>query len=298
MEGFLNVRKAAGWTSHDVVQVIRRLTGTRRVGHAGTLDPAATGVLVVAVGRATRLLDYLLMQDKCYRAEVVFGAATTTDDAEGEVVRTGDVSRLTFQDVSRLLPRFLGEIWQLPPQYSAVKLQGRKAYQLARKGEWAEMEPRAITVRGIAVEGWGRPRLSMLVCCSKGTYIRGLARDMGDALGVGAHLGALSRISSGAFTLEDAASLDTLKEAASEGTLARWVTPLDRAVAHLPEVRVSAATAAGIMNGSAWPVEGAGQGAGVARVYDETGRFLGLAEARDGCWRPKLVFEGARVGDG
>ena len=160
------------------------------------------------------------------------------------------------------------------------------------------MEPRAVTVRGIAVEGWESPRLSLLVCCSKGTYIRSLARDMGDDLGVGAHLGALSRVSSGAFTLKDSVSLDTLKEAASEGTLARWVTPPDRAVAHLPEVHVSAVTAAGIMNGIPWPMDGAGTEAGAARIYDEEGRFLGLAEGRDGCWRPKLVFAATQEGDG
>ncbi len=289
LEGFLNVSKPYGWTSHDVVQLVRRLTGIRRVGHAGTLDPAATGVLVVAVGRATRLVDYLSGEDKSYCGDVVLGAATDTDDAEGRVLYARDPSTVGLEQVTPALARFLGEIDQVPPQYSAVKLGGRKAYEIARRGGTAGLAPRRVTIKGLALVGWEPPVLSLLVRCSKGTYIRSLARDLGDALGVGGHLGALVRLSSGPFTCDEAAGTEDLRLAAEYGYLDRLIWPPDLAVSHLPAVVLSEQHARDMVAGRRWPVRNPVQ-PGTVRVYSEEGSFLGLAEQRDGSWQPRLVL--------
>ena len=305
LEGFLNVSKPWGWTSHDVVQLVRRLTGIRRVGHAGTLDPAAAGVLVVAVGRATRLVDFAADHDKSYCGDVVLGAATNTDDAEGSVLYARDPSSVTLDQVVAALSGFLGEIEQLPPQFSAVKVKGRKAYEIARRGGAAELAPRRVNIKGIAVVGWERPVVSVLVRCSKGTYIRSLARDLGEKLGVGGHLGALVRLASGPFTCDDSVGVEDLRMAAEFGYLDRLIWPPDVAVAHLPALIVSAEHACDMRRGARWSMLSArpsraergveprpsplGPEGGQVRVYSVGGEFLGLAEPRDGAWQPRLV---------
>ncbi|MGE5618160.1 MAG: tRNA pseudouridine(55) synthase TruB [Sphingomonadaceae bacterium] len=289
-EGFLNVSKPYGWTSHDVVQLVRRLTRTRRVGHAGTLDPAATGVLVVAVGRATRLVDYLGEQDKSYCGDVVLGATTTTDDAEGSVLGARDPSTVTLDQVTRALSGFVGEIDQLPPQYSAVKLEGKKAYEIARKGGLAAVRPRRVTIKGIAVVAWEPPIVSLMVRCSKGTYIRSLARDLGQRLGVGGHLGALVRVSSGVFDCEDAIGVEDLRLAAEFDYLEKLIWPPDVAVAHLPALVVAERHAEDMMGGRSWAATSPPQGTKSVRVYTTEGVFLGLAELREMRWWPKLVL--------
>ena len=195
------------------------MTGVRRVGHGGTLDPAATGVLLVAVGRATRLLDYLSGQDKSYCADIVLGASTDTDDAEGTVLEVRDPSSVGQGDVASALSAFLGEISQQPPQYSAVKLRGQKAYEVARRGGSSELPARKVTIRGIAMVEWEPPVFSVLVRCSKGTYIRSLARDLGERLEVGAHLGALVRLTSGGSGLRMPCPWTTLDSPPSSVTL-------------------------------------------------------------------------------
>ncbi|MHB1160570.1 MAG: tRNA pseudouridine(55) synthase TruB [Chloroflexota bacterium] len=289
-EGFLNVSKPYGWTSHDVVQLVRRLAGTRRVGHGGTLDPAATGVLVVAVGRATRLVDYLGEQDKSYCGDVVLGAATTTDDAEGSVLYARDPSALTLDQLVEALSGFLGELDQVPPQYSAVKLEGKKAYEIARKGGQAALRARRVTIKGIAVVAWEPPTASILVRCSKGTYIRSLARDLGERLGVGGHLGALVRTASGPFDCGDAVGVEDLRLAAEFGYLDRLIWPPDLAVAHLPAVVVSGPHAEDMKGGRRWAAVSAPAETKLVRVYTTDGAFLGLAELQEGRWQPKLVL--------
>ncbi len=289
-EGFLNIAKPYGWTSHDVVQVVRRLTGVRRVGHGGTLDPAATGVLLVAVGRATRLVDYLAGQDKSYCGDVVLGAATATDDAEGSVLYAKDPSAITLDQVVAALSGFLGEIDQLPPQFSAVKLQGRKAYEIARKGGTAEIAPRRVTIKGLSVVGWEPPTLSLLVYCSKGTYIRSLARDLGERLGVGGHLGALVRLTSGQFSCEDSIGIEDLRLAAEFGYLDDQLLPPDLAVAHLPAIVVSRGHAQDLRGGRRVTASGSHVQAGLVRAYSEDGGFIGLAELQEGSWQPRLVL--------
>lgn len=290
LEGFLNISKPYGWTSHDVVGLVRRLAQTRRVGHGGTLDPAATGVLPVAVGRATRLVDYMAGRDKSYCADIVLGAATTTDDAEGQVIFSRDPSHLGLHDVVLALSSFSGEIDQVPPQFSAVKLQGRKAYEIARKGGEARLSPRRVTIRGMAVVGWEPPIFSVVISCSKGTYVRSLARDLGERLGVGGHVGALVRLTSGPFDCEDAVGVEELRLAAEFGYLDSLIYPPDLAVQHLPALILSRSSVATVAMGQQWPAASSLPEGSTARLYSEDGAFLGLAELRDSSWQPRVVL--------
>lgn len=208
--GLVVVDKPGGITSHDVVARVRRLAGTRKVGHAGTLDPMATGVLVVAVNRATRLLGHLTLTDKRYDATVRLGAATTTDDAKGDVVSTSSTDGLTEHAVREALTAFVGDIDQVPSSVSAVKVDGKRAYARVRAGERVDLPARRVTVHALDVIGVDLPDVRLSVHCSSGTYIRAIARDLGDALGVGGHLTALRRTAVGPFTLDAARTLDDL----------------------------------------------------------------------------------------
>jgi tRNA pseudouridine55 synthase len=215
--GLVVVDKPSGMTSHDVVARVRRLAGTRKVGHAGTLDPMATGVLVVGLNRATRLLGHLLLTDKSYDATVRLGISTSTDDAEGEVVGTVDASRVTDDEVRSVLAAMVGDIEQVPSAVSAIKVDGRRAYERVRAGEQVELAARpvrihAIDVTGIRREEPGAVDVDLAVRCSSGTYVRAIARDLGVALGVGGHLTALRRTAVGSFDLATARSLDDLAE--------------------------------------------------------------------------------------
>src|SRR5689334_8529523 len=197
MDGILNINKAIGMTSHDVVARVRKTLHQRRVGHAGTLDPAASGVLPICVGQGTRVAEYLSESGKAYRAEITFGTVTDTYDSEGVVIRTSDASSLTREQVEALLPSFLGEQMQMPPRYSAIKIQGRPAYSFARAGEEVVLQPRPVHLYSLEIIGWdaetvaAHPRLTLDIDCSKGTYIRSLAYDLGECTGYGATLTAL-----------------------------------------------------------------------------------------------------------
>jgi tRNA pseudouridine55 synthase len=208
--GLVVVDKPGGMTSHDVVSRVRRLAGTRKVGHAGTLDPMATGVLVVAIDRATRLLGHLALTDKRYDATIRLGASTTTDDAEGEVLETRSTTGLTEAAVRAALAGFGGEIDQVPSSVSAVKVAGKRAYERVREGEQVELPPRRVTVHALDVTTVELPDVRVSVHCTSGTYIRAIARDAGAALGVGGHLTALRRTAVGPFTLDHARSLEDL----------------------------------------------------------------------------------------
>jgi len=210
--GLVVVDKPAGMTSHDVVARVRRLAGTRKVGHAGTLDPMATGVLVLGVNRATRLLGHLTLTDKRYDATIRLGVTTTTEDAEGEVVETRPTDGLTQDAVRAALATFVGEIDQVPSAVSAVKVDGKRAYARVRAGEHVDLPSRRITMHSLEVTAVDLPTVEVAVHCSSGTFVRALARDLGAALGVGGHLTALRRTSVGPFALDDARTLDALAD--------------------------------------------------------------------------------------
>jgi len=292
VHGLLNVCKARGFTSHDVVAVVRRTLGTRRVGHAGTLDPLAEGVLPVCVGRYTRLVDLIADAEKGYYAEVELGARTTTDDAEGEVVERRAVPELTREMLEPVLARFRGPIEQVPPTFSAIKVAGRRAYDLARRGDAPELVARPVTIHRLDVLRLDPPRLTLLVACSKGTYVRSLARDLGEALGCGAHLTRLIRLWVGSFRLEEAVSLDEIDAAARSGRLDAVLRPADDALAGLPAIVVAKDRLVDIGHGRPWPSGVRDAPAGPTRVYDTGGRLLGLAEhdRRRGVWQPRLAL--------
>jgi tRNA pseudouridine55 synthase len=210
--GLVVVDKPAGMTSHDVVSRVRRLAGTRKVGHAGTLDPMATGVLVLGVERATRLLGHLLLTDKAYAATIRLGATTSTDDAEGEVTATRSTEALADDQVRRALAAMTGEVQQVPSSVSAIKVDGRRAYDRVRAGEQVELPARTVRIESIDVTRLELPEIDVEVRCSSGTYIRAIARDLGEELGVGGHLTALRRTAVGAFTLDRARTLEELAE--------------------------------------------------------------------------------------
>jgi tRNA pseudouridine55 synthase len=295
VHGFLNVCKPRGFTSHDVVAVVRRTLRTRRVGHAGTLDPLAEGVLPVCVGRYTRLVDYVSNGDKGYYAEIELGARTATDDAEGEIVERLPVPALSDTDLERALASFRGPIQQVPPIYSAIKVAGQRAYALARRGDAPELQARAVTIHSLDLVRWQSPTLTLRVACSKGTYIRSLARDLGEALGCGAHLSRLIRLWVGPFGLADAVSLDELAQAAADGSIGDVLHPAETALQTLPAIIVDARRLVDMTHGRPWPAQSADALDDPARVYDVGGRLLGLAELdpRRGLWQPRLALLGA-----
>jgi tRNA pseudouridine55 synthase len=288
--GVLNVDKPAGWTSHDVVGRVRRLAGLRQVGHAGTLDPMATGVLVLCMGRATRLLEYLTGQPKTYLAEVTLGVATNTYDAEGEIVSRQPAPALPADQIDRALDAFRGAIMQRPPAFSALKRDGVPLYQRARAGEDVTVEPRPVTVYELALLDVDGAILRLRIRCGAGTYVRSIAHDLGQALGCGAHLSALRRTAVGPFTAENAVTLERLAE---PGALAAAVQTADAAVAHLPRVDVSEGDAARLLHGQAISAPG-DQTSELGRVYGPDSRFLGIV-AYNGSrrvWRPSKMLAG------
>jgi tRNA pseudouridine55 synthase len=212
VDGILNLNKPKGWTSHDVVARVRRLTGVRRVGHAGTLDPMATGVLLICLGKATRIAEYLVAGRKRYSATLRLGISTDSHDADGRVTAEAPVTA-DLAAVEEALSRFRGPIEQVPPMISAIKKDGQRLYELARRGVEVERPPRAVEIYGLHLVDWAPPKLTIDVTCSSGTYIRAIARDLGRDLGCGAHLTALTRTASGDFTLTDAIELATLVDA-------------------------------------------------------------------------------------
>lgn len=235
-DGFINLNKPASWTSHDCVARVRRLLKTKKVGHGGTLDPLATGVLPVAVGRATRLLQFLPEQ-KAYRAVIRFGLTTTTDDLEGEVLTQQPAAHLQRSAVEAILPKFTGTLSQLPPMYSAVQVKGKRLYDLARQGKTAEIPSREITVYQLISRQWqtgAQPELTLDIDCGSGTYIRSLARDLGAAVGTGATLVNLLRTHSSGFDLTGSLTLAELEQAISAKTFT--LTPAGAAVQHLAAI--------------------------------------------------------------
>ncbi len=235
VSGVLVVDKPIGMTSHDVVQIIRKGTNIRRAGHTGTLDPRASGVLVILVGPAVRLSEYVSASDKRYQAVIQLGTTTDTFDADGRVLSTTsvDISEKQFNDV---LQSFVGEIQQVPPPYSAVKVKGKKAYELAREGEEVDLEPRMINVYNLELLEWAPPEAVIDVYCSSGTYVRSLAHDLGEKLGCGAHLIGLRRTKSGRFTLRDAVPLRKLRESFDDNSWSEHLIPAAEALSDWPAI--------------------------------------------------------------
>ena len=297
VEGLVVVDKPAGMTSHDVVARLRRIYGLRRVGHAGTLDPDATGVLLVGLGRATRLLRFLADTGKVYRGEVAFGVATDTLDAAGAETARQPMPGLTRADLEAVLPRFLGTIAQIPPMVSAIKLDGRRLHERARAGEVVERAPRPVRIDRIDIEEFtpgDHPRVRLLVECGSGTYIRSLAADLGEAAGGCAHLGWLRRLRVGPFPVEEAATLEEI-----EGGPEKAVLPLVEAVRHLCRVDVDAETARGVAHGVVFPATAlgpAGADAGPLAVVGPDGRLLALYEKGRAAARPLVVLAGGGAG--
>jgi tRNA pseudouridine55 synthase len=327
MDGILNINKATGMTSHDVVAKIRKLLKQKRVGHAGTLDPAASGVLPICVGQGTRVAEYLSESGKAYQAEIVLGVVTDTYDSQGIIVRTASLTdqrddpneitespvgasaklaervsipcpppiyRLDRTRIEEALQQFNGPQMQMPPRYSAIKIQGRPAYKLARAGEEIPLQPRPITISKLEILQWRPPRLTLAIECSKGTYVRSLAYDLGERLGCGAHLGALLRTRSGPFTLSESITLEELELAIEAGTVQEYLHPADLALHQYPALMLDDDTVERVLHGNAFKYDDPHRQtySDLARVYDAVGRFLAIAQwdAERGLWQPKKVL--------
>lgn len=289
LTGVLNIDKSPDWTSHDVVSRVRRLTGIRQVGHAGTLDPMATGVLVVCLGRATRLIEYLAGRPKVYLATVTLGVTTDTYDATGQLTALAPVPALTPAELDRALDAFRGEIWQTPPMFSALKRDGQALYHRARRGEVVELEPRRVTVHELTLLDFDGVTAQMRIVCSAGTYIRSIAHDLGQALGCGGHLSSLRRTAVGDFQVAQAVTVEQLAAAGDE-----WrahLMPADALVAHLDRVVLDGSQAVKLCQGQVVPAR-PGAVAGPARAYDPADRLLAIVDydaGRQG-WRPLKVI--------
>lgn len=255
MNGFINVLKPPGMTSHDVVNFIRRLLGIKKVGHTGTLDPGAAGVLLICLGGATRLAGFLIDEDKEYRAEITFGIATRSGDAFGEVTGEKDASGLREEDVRAALSHFHGKIIQVPPMTSAIKLHGKKLYQLARAGLEVDRPGRVVNINSLEFVGgydWGtpHPRTLLHLSCSKGTYVRSLCLDIGSRLGCGAHMSFLVRTAVGPYKISESLTLEEIKILKEENTLLEKVIDIDEALSALPAVLVKNGAVPSVLSGA------------------------------------------------
>jgi tRNA pseudouridine55 synthase len=294
INGVLNIDKAPGMTSHDVVAKVRRIAGQKRVGHAGTLDPDATGVLLVCLGHATRLADLLAAQGKTYRAQLALGTTTATEDASGEQLVVTDASHVTREELEAIIPQFTGEVQQIPPMVSAVHHEGKRLYELARKGVTVEREARTIVIDQIDLIDFtpGPAATATLdVACGKGTYIRTLCADIGAALGVGGHMAALRRTSVGVFHAGDATSV-TLEALAERGAADCAVSAAE-AVAFLGARRVKESEIPDLFNGKDLPSDEPGDAGALVRLITDDGTLVGLgriAEDRETI-HPEKVFK-------
>ena len=298
VDGILNINKPQGRTSFSVVSLVKRLSGVRRVGHAGTLDPAATGVLPVCLGQGRRVVPFLHNAAKVYKARIKLGVTTDSYDATGNVTTVGDPTGLSRQHLLSALDSFRGQIQQTPPMYSAVKHGGKPLYELARAGIEVERKSRPVQIYRLELRRWQPPVATIEVECSKGTYIRSLAHDLGQLLGCGAHLKSLTRLRYGCFSLEDAVSLSQLEDGFRHGYWQRFVYPIDIVFQDWAAVVVDDATEEDVKNGrpvELKPGDSLQPGAGHLRVYNGDGHFLGVLtfNREKGHWRPGKVFSRA-----
>jgi tRNA pseudouridine55 synthase len=284
--GFLVVDKPKGITSHDIVYRVRRGIGLRRIGHAGTLDPMATGVLILCIGAATRLSEYVMESSKQYTATVRLGIETDTYDADGQIIATATTDHLTQTDIENALTHFQGEVEQVPPMYSAIKQDGKKLYKLARAGKEVERAARSVMMQTALVD-LALPNLTLLVSCSAGTYIRSIAHDLGAMLGVGAHLTALRRDSSG--TIADPVTWDTLQVAMVDGTWQRFLRTENEMITKIQPVHLDEQQSDYILHGRSIFLPDTYTGE-LLRAYSDQGRFIGILEWRVDQWWPLKVF--------
>lgn len=295
--GILNINKPLGQTSHDVVERVRALTRIRRVGHAGTLDPLATGVLAVCVGRtATRIAQYLMEEPKTYQTDVQLGVVTDTFDGEGKVLTRSPVEA-ERDEVERALVQFQGTIEQIPPMYSAVKHHGKPLYRLARQGIEVEREKRRVEIHRLDLIAWEsrgqQARCTLEIECSPGTYVRTLVHDLGQELGCGAYVTGLTRLASGSFRLEDAIALDRFAQAVDQGCWPDMLHPVDEALAdRFPALHLDRSQARRLCSGQSFSDGDTDLDATLARAYGPEGCFLALAsyDAQEDVWRPRKVF--------
>ena len=291
INGIVNIYKEKGYTSHDVVAVLRKVVGQKKIGHTGTLDSDATGVLPVGLGRATKVCELLTDHDKTYEALLLLGKTTDTQDISGEVLEERDPGNLTEEEVRSCIESFIGEYDQIPPMYSALKVNGKKLYELAREGKTVERKSRKVQIHGIRILEMNLPHVRMEVDCSKGTYIRTLCHDIGEKLQVGGCMEELERTKVGRFLKEDAVTLDEVRQKMEQGEGAELFTPLDQIFAELPAVTVTDAKAWMSYNGNDLPErflleKEAWTDGQEVRVYDSRKNFIGLYQYR----APKKLF--------
>ena len=299
MDGILNVYKEKGFTSHDVVAKLRGILKMRRIGHTGTLDPDAEGVLPVCLGKATKLCELLTDKEKAYRAVMKLGVVTDTQDMSGAVLEENPVA-VTEEEVLVAIHSFVGEYDQIPPMYSALKVNGKKLYELARAGQVIEREARRIQIISIKVDEINLPFVTMTVACSKGTYIRTLCHDIGQKLGCGAAMEKLLRVKSGQFYLEDSLTLSEISRRMEENSLEACVIRPDSLFAQYPALTVRASGEKLLYNGNPMPVDmldGTGislENEAMARIYDMKGEFIGIYcfQAERQWYKPKTLFLG------
>lgn len=288
--GFLNLNKPLRMTSHDVVAAIRRRlraqTGAKKVGHAGTLDPLADGVLVICLGAATRLSQYMMRGRKLYRAHVKFGVTTSTYDAAGDTLAQRDASLLARSQIEAALPQFIGAIKQVPPMHSAIKQDGKKLYQLARQGKTVDRPARSVTIHSINIISWRNPLLELEVDCEAGTYIRSLAHDLGAALNTGAYLSRLTRLASGQFQLRESITLATVLE--SDDWMRHIKSPFD-ALSDYARVTIAAEDIQELRQGAFIP-RTQDPTASPVFAFDAQKQLIAILEPRDDKWKPHKVF--------
>ena len=294
MDGILNINKSRGRTSFNIVAGIRRLSGEKHVGHAGTLDPDATGVLPVCLGKGTRIIEYLVNTAKTYRARIEFGAATDTYDGSGSITRRGDASGLNRKRVEAALEGFRGSITQTPPMYSAVKHKGQPLYKLARAGITVPRKSRKAIIHRLEIISWRKPVATVVVECSKGTYIRSLAHDLGEQLDCGAFLKSLVRIGCGIFDIDDAVTMSQLEEAFRRGYGEEFLHPVDSVLRDFPAVVINEASERAFKTGMPLnlgePDTGEDASQRYCRAYSGDGRFLGILKRGKDAWQPKKVL--------
>lgn len=293
MDAFLPLFKPAGMSSHDAVAFARRVLGQRKAGHAGTLDPDACGVLVVALGRYTRLTEYLLSDDKEYRFEVTFGVATATDDSAGQIVEAIPAVKLDWERVLAAVPQFLGEQEQIPPAVSAIRVEGQRSYDLARRGEAFTLAPRLVRIHSLRlIRFWPGefPRAMFHAACSKGTYIRSLARDLARSLGTVGHVSFLLRTQAGHVGVEDCLTPEEVTGLAAEGWLRSSLLDHDKALAHLPACRLDSAEAEGVRRGRAPSTPTKIPAGTLVRLVDEDGGLAAVARVTETGVRLEKVF--------
>lgn len=295
VQGILNVIKPPQWTSMDVVRLIKRLTRQKRVGHAGTLDPQATGILPICIGQATRVMEYLVNSPKTYHAVVQLGVSTDTYDAQGQITDVRDPSHITLQDVDTALEAFRGVFYQVPPMYSALKREGERLYNLARAGKEVAREPRKVESFRLEVTGWNPPEVELEIECGRGLYVRSLAYDMGVALGCGASLGGLTRLSSGPFSMSSASTMEEIERACGDGSWESLLFPIDFPLIKLHAAMVHQDKEEAVKRGQGiylgFPAR-VSSGDNLYRLYTVDGDFLALLrpDRVKGKWRAQKVF--------